>query len=61
LNKTTQYLKDAKKELKKVHWPDRPKVLETSLVVAACTAVFATYLWGVDIVISQLFQLIFYR
>ena len=56
----SKYWSDARKELKKVHWPDKPKVVETSIVVTACTAVFAAYLWGVDQIISRVFDLFFY-
>jgi preprotein translocase subunit SecE len=59
--KAMQYIKDSYKELKKVHWPDRPKVMETSLIVTGCTAVFAAYLWLVDLAISQVFTVIFYQ
>jgi preprotein translocase SecE subunit len=61
LRKTIAFLKDAKKELKKVHWPDRNKVYETTLIVAGCTLVFATYLYLVDIGIAQIFAVIFYN
>lgn len=61
MKNTVEYFKEAKKELKKVHWPDKPKVIETSAVVAGCTAVFAAFLWLVDIGISQLFSLVFYH
>ncbi|MDJ0837536.1 MAG: preprotein translocase subunit SecE [Acidobacteriota bacterium] len=54
------YWQDARKELKKVHWPDKPKVVETSIVVGACTAVFALYLWGVDQIITRLLDVLFY-
>ena len=60
VSKFGTYLKDCRKELKKVHWPDKPKVVETSIVVTACTAVFAFYLWLVDQGIARLFQVLFY-
>ena len=60
MSKMGTYFDDARKELKKVHWPDKPKVMETSIVVGCCTAVFALYLWGVDQVITRLFDVLFY-
>ncbi len=59
-NNTITYFKDARKELKKVHWPDKPKVVETTIVVTCCTAVFALFLWGVDQIISRTFQSLLY-
>ncbi len=55
-----EYLNDARKELRKVTWPDRPKVMETSLVVGVCTTIFAAYLWVVDVGIYQVFRMLFY-
>jgi preprotein translocase subunit SecE len=55
-----EYLQSAKKELRKVSWPDRPRVLEMSLVVTGCTAIFAAYLWVVDIGIHHLLKFLFY-
>ena len=60
MSKFGKFWKDSKKELKKVNWPDRPKVMENSLVVAICTGIFAIYLWLVDVGIYELFRLIFY-
>ena len=55
-----KYINDAGKELRKVSWPDRPKVVEMSLVVSGCTAVFTAYLWGVDVLITQAFKAFFF-
>ncbi len=60
MSKFGNYLIDARKELGKVHWPDKPKVVETSIVVTCCAAIFAFYLWGVDQLIARLFSLLFY-
>ncbi len=60
MTKLRQYLQKSAKELKKVHWPDKAKVVETSLIVGGCALVFAIYLWGVDLIISQVFTVIFY-
>ncbi len=56
----SEYYQDAKKELKKVHWPDKPKVVETTGIVLGTTVFFALYLWGVDVVISTVFRQLFY-
>lgn len=59
--KFIEYLKKCKKELSKVHWPDKDKVIETSIVVSICTVIFAGYLWVVDLGILQLFSTFFYK
>jgi len=60
LRDLAQYLKDCRKELKKVNWPEKPKVMETTLVVSGCTAIFALYLWLVDLGIYQFLVWLFY-
>ena len=60
MSKMVTYWQDARKELKKVHWPDKNKVVETTIVVTACTALFAAYLWGVDEIITRIFNILFY-
>jgi preprotein translocase SecE subunit len=51
-----KFFKAAKKELKKVHWPDAPTVKETSALVGVCTLIFAAYLYLVDMAFIQLFK-----
>ena len=55
-----KFIKDARKELGKVHWPDRAKVMEMTGIVAGCTAIFALYLWLVDVGIASVFRLFYY-
>lgn len=59
IQKTKTFLKKANRELKRVEWPDKPKVVETTLIVGGCTVIFALYLWLVDLGIAQLFSTIF--
>lgn len=54
------FWKDSIKELKKVHWPNKPSVVETSLIVGVSTVIFAAFLWLVDLGIAQLFTSLFY-
>ena len=39
-------------ELKKVTWPSRKEVYQTTLVVIATSIFFGFYLWGLDLVFS---------
>lgn len=54
------FYKAARKELKKVKWPDKDKVRETTLIVTACSAIFAIFLFLVDLGISEVFHFFFY-
>jgi preprotein translocase subunit SecE len=42
------FLTDVKLELKKVTWPSRPEVYNTTIVVLITTFFFGFYLWGLD-------------
>ena len=48
------FLKETKAELKKVTWPSRSEVVNTTLVVILATFFFGFYLFFMDIVFSWL-------
>ena len=48
------FVKETKAELKKVTWPSRPEVVNTTLVVILATFFFGFYLFFMDIVFSWL-------
>jgi preprotein translocase subunit SecE len=50
----TNFLRDVKSELKKVTWPARPEVMNTTLVVIVATVVLGFYLFFWDIVAAWL-------
>jgi len=50
------FLTDVKVELKKVTWPSRPEVYNTTIVVLITTFFFGFYLYGLDLVFFQLLQ-----
>jgi preprotein translocase subunit SecE len=47
-----QFLKDVKAELKKVTWPSRNEVVNTTVVVIAATVFFGFYLFFMDVIFS---------
>jgi preprotein translocase subunit SecE len=46
---------EVRSELKKVTWPSRTEVYSTTIVVILTTIFFGFYLYGLDLVLSQLF------
>jgi len=54
-------MKAARKELKKVRWPDARTVKETSGLVGVCTLIFAVYLYVVDVAFIQLFRTFLFK
>jgi preprotein translocase subunit SecE len=50
------FLTEVKVELKKVTWPTKPEVYNTTIVVIATTFFFGFYLYGLDLIFFQLLQ-----
>ena len=46
--KAREYVRLSHMELRKVFWPNRQEVMQTTLVVAAIVALMAIVLWGID-------------
>jgi preprotein translocase subunit SecE len=49
------FFAEVKSELKKVTWPAREEVVATTIVVIATTFFFGFYLYGLDLIMTQLF------
>ena len=43
-----KFSKEARVELRKVHWPTRQETLQTTLMVVVMVVVVGLFLWGVD-------------
>ena len=52
---------EVKSELKKVTWPGRQEVQATTVVVILTTVFFGFYLYGLDLVLSQVFTRVLRR
>jgi len=47
------FLSEVRAELKKVTWPSRDEVYQTTIIVVVTTVFFGFYLWGLDLIFSQ--------
>ena len=45
---TLAFAREARIEMRKVVWPTRQETLQTTLIVAAVTAIVSLVLWGLD-------------
>lgn len=50
------FLSEVKVELKKVTWPGKPEVYNTTIVVLITTFFFGFYLYGLDVAFSWVLQ-----
>ncbi len=59
MGKITGFLKDVRRELKKVVWPNRRELTTYTTVVLVAVALVAGIIWVVDAGYQQILQLIF--
>ena len=52
--KIVQFVKEAKIELKKVKWPTRTELIDSTTVVLATSFLLAAFIGGIDFLLSQL-------
>ena len=55
LTELKTFFVEVRSELKKVTWPSKNEVYSTTIVVILTTVFFGFYLYGLDILLSQLF------
>ena len=58
IKKIIQFLKEVKNELKKVTWPARKEVINSTIVVLIATAIITIFLYIVDVGLSRLVGII---
>ena len=55
---TLAFAREARIEMRKVVWPTRQETLQTTLIVAAVTAIVSLVLWGLDGILVRLVSFI---
>ena len=50
------FFAEVKSELKKVTWPSKGEVKNTTVVVILTTVFFGFYLWGLDLIFTELMR-----
>ena len=56
IQRIKNYYHDVKVEMKKVSWPTRQEVINTTLVVIIAVFFFGFFLFGTDLVLSYVIQ-----
>jgi preprotein translocase subunit SecE len=52
--KALTFAREARIELRKVHWPTRQETIQTTFIVAIMVVVLALMLWGIDSILMWL-------
>jgi preprotein translocase subunit SecE len=55
------FLTEVRNEMRRVTWPSRREVYATTVVVILTSAFFGIYLWGLDVLLSTVVNVIFRR
>jgi preprotein translocase subunit SecE len=61
LGEARSFLAEVRSELKKVTWPSRKEVYQTTLVVIGTSVFFGFYLWALDLGFSRVLSLVLKR
>ena len=54
MNKIIQFIKEARVELKKVNWPTRKELIDSTKVVLITSLLLAAFIGVIDFILSQL-------
>jgi len=54
-----EYLKDVRKEMKKVSWPDQDELVDYTIVVVVFTILLSGFIFAVDQVYSTILEAIY--
>ena len=58
-NHVRSFLTEVRSEMRRVTWPSRREVYATTIVVILVSSFFGLYVWGIDIVLRSIVQLIY--
>ena len=58
-DKIKKFFEDVTKEMKKVTWPTRPELMESTKVVIVVCLVLAGFAYAIDMIINQVIKGIF--
>ena len=59
VGRSRRFLAEVRNEMGRVTWPSRKEVYATTIVVILTSVFFGVYLWGVDLLLTQLVNWIY--
>jgi preprotein translocase subunit SecE len=58
-NKAKQFIQDVQVEMKKVVWPEREQLINSTVVVLVITALFTIFIFLSDTIISRIVNILY--
>jgi preprotein translocase subunit SecE len=59
IKKTKQFIEDVRVEMKKVIWPAREQLMNSTIVVIIISAIFTLYIFFADTIISRVIKILY--
>jgi len=59
MDKIKEFLKDVRKEMKKVSWPSQQELIDYTIVVVIFTILLAVFIFAIDHVYSTILEAIY--
>jgi len=59
LNKPKEFLDEVQKEMKKVSWPEREQLINSTFVVIIISALFTVFIYLADLAVSSIVNLLY--
>ena len=59
IGRSKRFLAEVRNEMGRVTWPSRKEVYATTVVVILTSVFFGVYLWGVDLLLTQIVNWIY--
>ena len=59
LNKPKVFLDEVQKEMKKVSWPEREQLINSTFVVIIISALFTAFIYLADLAVSSIVNLLY--
>jgi preprotein translocase subunit SecE len=59
IKKTKQFIEDVRIEMKKVVWPERDKLINSTVIVVVVSALFTLFIFLSDTIISRVINILY--
>jgi preprotein translocase subunit SecE len=59
IKKTKQFVEDVRVEMKKVIWPERDQLVNSTVIVLIISAIFTLFIFFADTIISRVINILY--
>jgi preprotein translocase subunit SecE len=59
IKKAKQFLEDVRVEMKKVVWPEREQLINSTVIVVVLSAIFTLFIFFTDTIVSRIINILY--